>query len=147
MTDSRVIIINHTKLTGCYSLHWFGRFDEIGVSIIFGIMDAGDGCVEKFGRVSVFEFNKLMVAFLSFPRVACDEQRFLEKERTSILLFGVIAARNINGVVSDVFLHHIPRTAAQSQTLSLTDGVEPVAIVHTDLSPGFNFDNRTATFT
>ena len=50
---------------------------------------------------------------------------------------GVVALRNVDDVVRDVFLHHEPRPTAQAQTLALPDGVEPKALVATEFLARF----------
>ena len=56
----------------------------------------------------------------------------MERHDGEVLLVGrrrVVAMRDIDDVLQDVFLDDEPRTATQSHAFALADGVEPVALV------------------
>ena len=46
--------------------------------------------------------------------------------------FWVVAVRNVDNVLLNVFLDHKPRTATKSHAFALSNGVEPVALVMAD---------------
>ena len=56
-------------------------------------------------------------------------------------LDGLIAFHDIQDVVFHVFLHHIPRTAAQSKSFALTDGMEPMSLMFTQHLTGIYIDD------
>ena len=56
-------------------------------------------------------------------------------------LDGLIAFHNIQDVVFHVFLYHIPRTAAQSKSFALADGMEPMSLVLTQHLTGIYINN------
>ena len=47
-------------------------------------------------------------------------------------LFGIVAMRDEEDVSLQILLDHEPRTATESQSFALTDGVEPEATVYAD---------------
>ena len=59
----------------------------------------------------------------------------MERHDGEVLLIGclwVVAVGDIDDVLLDVFLDDKPRAATQSHAFSLSDGVEPVALVLAD---------------
>ena len=68
----------------------------------------------------------------------------VERLDGEVLLVGrrrVVAVRDIDDVLSDVFLHDKPRTATQSHALALSDGVKPVAFMLADEFACLQFDD------
>ena len=80
------------------------------------------------------------------PRITCDPVHFVEMEEFAILLLGVVALRDIDHVVMDILFHHIPRSTAQTETLALTDGVEPESAVFAEFASGLKLEDRAGTF-
>ena len=59
----------------------------------------------------------------------------MERHDGEVLLVGrrrVVAMRDIDDVLQDIFLDDEPRTATQSHAFALADGVKPVALVLAD---------------
>ena len=73
----------------------------------------------------------------------------MEVHNGKILLVGcrrIVAVRHIDDVLFDVFLDDEPRSASQSHTLALTDGVKPVTFVLTDFLARFQFHHVARQF-
>ena len=80
--------------------------------------------MQVFGSVSDLECDVFLTAVL-FPWVLGDEVEIVHREMVFVHFVGIIAVRHEENVALDVFLNNKPWTSAQSQSLALTDGVEP----------------------
>ena len=78
---------------------------------------------------------------LPIPRIAANKVHLIDVDGLAVLLVGIVAVAHIDCVVGNVFLHHIPRAAAQAETFALADGVKPVALVLANLLACFKFDD------
>src|SRR3712207_8530176 len=61
------------------------------------------------------------------PRIVRNEMEAVHDEFIAVLRLHSIASRYVHHVFFDIFLHHKPRAAAQSEPFPLSDGVKPVA--------------------
>ena len=108
-------------------------------------MGAAHFCGDEFRHVAVLECYIDAVAAVS-PRVSGDPVHFGKMQSVAVLFFGVVTARHVDYVVVNVFFHHIPGAAAETESLSLADGMEPVAAVFPDFASGLYFNNRAGLF-
>lgn len=61
----------------------------------------------------------------------------------AVLHLGPVTVAHIYHIVPHVLADHVPRSTAQAQTFPLSDGMEPIALVHPDLLPGGYVYDRT----
>src|SRR3712207_7434014 len=66
------------------------------------------------------------------PRIVRNEMEAVHDEFIAVLRLHSIASRYVHHVFFDIFLHHKPRAAAQSEPFPLSDGVKPVAQMGSD---------------
>ena len=130
-----VAVVDNGKLPWCYALDILIAVDEPLVTLNVQEMPLG-----KMRSVAVLERN-FMSVIASLPRITANEVHLVEVYLASILLAGAITVRDKNSVVLHVLLYHIPWSSTQSQPLALAYGVEPVAVVLTQLASGFNLDD------
>ena len=72
--------------------------------------------------------------------------KILYTEGMSELLFCIISMRHIDNVIFHILVYHKPRTTAQSQSFTLANGMKPVSAVLSDNLSGFQFYDRSRTF-
>ena len=127
-----------------------GGDDEVGVVVVDGGVLAGGDALDahvgedgdslpcanemplcEVGGVAYLELHIDGVARieLTAPEVAAEVVEVEQVDAVAILCVGVVALRDVENVLFDVFLHHEPGAAAEEEALALPDGVEPVAAV------------------
>lgn len=80
------------------------------------------------------------------PRSSRDEVHSVEGKHFAVLLLRFVSVRYINDIFIRVLTGHIPRTTAQAQTFSLSDGVEPEPVMFPDFPAGFQLDDSPFLF-
>ena len=130
-----ILVVDNGKLPRCDALNVLVALDEPPTALDMRQMPGG-----KVWSVTVLECY-LMSALAAFPWVAADEMHLVKVDDAAILLAGAVTIAYINGVVQDVLLNHIPRSTTQAQPLALPNGMEPVAIVLTQLAACLKFDD------
>ena len=130
-----ILVVDDCKLPWCDALNILVALDEPLIALDMRQMPGG-----KVWSVAVFECY-LMSSVKAFPWVAAYKVHLIKVDDSAILLAGAVAVAYINGIVLNVLLNHIPGPATQAQPLALANGVEPVAIVLTQLAASFYFNN------
>lgn len=64
--------------------------------------------------------------------LAGEEMEILKGEILLVRRLRVVTMTHVENIVLHILLYHEPRTAAEAQTLALTDGMEPQTLVATD---------------
>jgi len=125
-THLRLLIVNHSELSGSNTLQFLRRKYMTGVTF------TDKTSFNKFRSMTNLEgYIYFIRAFL--PRVSGDKMKIGKRKLRTILCFCVIAMRHINNILFNVLLYHKPRAATQSQSFTLTDSVKPISPV--SLSP------------
>ena len=117
-----VTVIDHAELTGSNALH-----PTVGMHPVTAVTKVLSNTNKIVGCMPHLESNLLRKG----GRYLGQSMKILDHELLLMCLDGLIAFHNIQDVVFHVFLHHIPRTAAQSKSFALADGVEPMSLVLT----------------
>ena len=135
-----VFVVDHSVLSGGDSLYLVVGFDTVQVA------DAADTAVGEVRRVADLESDLFLILKLT-PRIFGDEVEAVHVDDLAVLCFRVVAVGDVDDVPSDVFFDDEPRSSAQSQSLALPDGVEPIAVVFAQHLAGFQFDDLSGPFT
>ena len=109
-----LFVVYHAELTRRNALYQFGGM--YGISPITSLFQA---CGMIFRRVTDLESHLFGIYFI------CQHMEVMNIE---ILFIGgerFITFAYIEDVLSHIFLHGIPRTAAKTETVTLSDGVKP----------------------
>ena len=87
-------------------------------------------CPNEFGRMAYL--NRHIRFGSPFPKVPRDEMEVAKDKRTAILFFTIIPVGDIDGIFFDILPCHVPRSSSQPESLTLSYGIEPVALVLSD---------------
>ena len=135
-----VFVVDHSVLSGGDSLDFVVGFDAVEVT------DAADAAMCEVRRVADLASDLFLVLKFS-PWIFGDEVEAVQVDNLAVLCFRIITVGDVDDVPFDVFLDDKPRSAAQSQTLALPDGVEPIAVVLAKHLAGFQLDDLSGPFT
>ena len=135
-----ILIVDHTVLAGSDALYLLVRLNAVEVA------DTTDIAMRKLRRVTDLEGNLFRVVELA-PRILSDKIETVHIDGLAILCLGIIAVRDVDNVTANVLLNHEPRAATQTQALTLSDGMKPIAVVLTQHLTGLQFHDLTRTLT
>ena len=121
-----VFVVDDTELPWCNTMYLLIGFEV--PRLIGQLLNAAR---KVFGCVSNLEGDTMGNGRV-LPRVLGDEMKAVHVEVILIDSLGVVAMRYEKDVSLQVLLHHKPRTSAESQSLTLSYGVEPKSLVSTD---------------
>src|SRR5574344_2733916 len=80
------------------------------------------------------------------PWVTSQEMKIVDIEYIFVCSFGFISLTYIKDIVDHVFLDDIPRTAPETQSMTLTDGVEPESFMNSYFLSCFQFQHISSIF-
>ena len=123
-----ILIVDNTVLAGSDALDFL-----VGLNAV-EIADAADVATRKLGRMADLEGNLLRVVELA-PRILGDEIEAVHIDGLAILRLRIVAIGDVDDVTTNVLLNHKPRATTQAQPLTLSDGMEPIAVVLTSTLP------------
>ena len=118
-----------------------------GVDHVFAVSERLDGGAEIVGRVAYLEGDA--GCGRQGETLAEGQGEGVEVAHPELLAVGrggVVAVGDVEDVALDVFLDDKPRSAAETQALALTDGVEPQAAVPADELAGCQLDDVAGLF-
>ena len=134
-----VFVINHAELSWRHTLdEVFSVYDERAIACAFKCRTV------VFGRMSYLKPHVHTV--LSLPRI---ERKEMEIVYWEILFVGGARLETLaykQYVALHVFLHRIPRSAAEAKSVTLTDGMEPKTLMLTNLLAGLQFEHIARIF-
>ena len=122
-------MINHPKLPGRHA-----RDGHIGNDVGTAFCKT-NRAVGELRLVPNLEANPLTINEL---QGWIHRLQVAQRDDIGVLRHGVVALRHIYNIIRDVFLHHEPRSTAETETLALPDGVEPKTLVTTQLLARFH---------
>ncbi len=138
--DAGFGIVDASELTGSNALDGLGRMNG---PLAFGIL--ADETRHEVIDVAHLELDGLFVGRL-FPRIGGNEVQVGQAEVVPVLQLRVPAVSHEDDVLADILLHYEPWSAAQSQALALSDGVEPITSVMADYTSCLDVDDLALLF-
>ena len=123
-------VVDYAELTRCHTMNRLGSMDHVAVGCwLLAVSYWLQGGRDEFRGVTDFQRD------VCWRQLSIDA---VERHDGEVLLVGrlwVVAMRDIDDVLQNVFLDNKPGTSTQSHAFSLSDGVEPVAFVLADNFP------------
>ena len=135
-----ILIVDHAVLAGSDTLYLLVRLNAVEVA------DTSDVAMRELRRVTDLEGNLFHVVELA-PRILSDKIKAVHIDGLAILRLRIVAIGDVDDVTTNVLLDHKPRATTQAQSLTLSDGMKPIAVVLTQHLAGLQFHDLTRTLT
>ena len=113
-----VLIIDHTELSWCHPVDFLFRVNHKRMVI-----------APLKGRLMVFRGMTNLKRYLTRGQTLCEEMEIVHLEILLISRFRVVAMRHVEDILSDILLDDEPRATAKAHALSLTNRMEPQALM------------------
>ena len=117
------LVVHHAELARRHALDKL-----VGVNNEAAFRGAFQGGRMVFGGVADLEAYASRCAW-SAPRVEREEMEVVDGEVLLVCCARFEALAHVQHVGSHILLHYVPRSAAESQSVSLSNGVKPQAAV------------------
>ena len=137
-----VLVVDDAELSGRYAVHGLVGMEDGGVAV-----EQLEGAGQVAGCVPDLEGDAQMAAVANCRRTGIVGGRAgepVEIVHGDVLPVGrlwIVAVADVEDVAVDVLPDDEPRAAAEAEALALSDGVEPVALVLSDLTAGLQLDD------
>ena len=129
------LVVDHAELSRRNALYqFFGVNDELSLASAF------EHSRMIFGRMANLETHTCRCSKLS-PRVERKEVEIVYGEVLLVCGARLVALAHIQRVVSNILLYHVPRTATEAESVTLSDGVEPQTAVLANELARFQFEH------
>ena len=136
IANAMIGIVDDAVLARSDALDFFFRFNQVRIAVFVQFTR------RKLGRMANFKGNVYGFGDVA-PWVFGNKVEVVQGHFFAVLSLHIVTLRYVHHVFLGIFSHHVPWPTAQAQTLALSNGMEPKAVVFAQYFARFKLYNLT----